>query len=117
MTPCPVRFPILSPGDAVTLAEGLGISTPPKYLTCDLEADHGGRHHDPVVGWWQFVPFLMDLGELPDHPNCKCAPVEPLGPQLPTVDTAVRLPAWWVAERADQLFGDTSPQIFFPLER
>lgn len=113
-----MRFPILNVGDSVTIVEGLGLSNPPKYLTCELEADHGGRHYDKTVGWWQFVPAepiepfpAVNLDGLPfaPHPNCRC--------ELATVDGSVPMPAWWVAERCDEVFGPTSPELFFPILR
>ncbi len=108
---CPVRFPILHPGDAVKIVEGLGLSSPPKYLTCDLEAGHEGRHHDPSIGFWEFVGFAgLGIPELSHpHQNCKC--------QLAEVDSSTRLPAWWVAQALEDMVGPTPPRLFFELER
>lgn len=79
-------------------------------LTCDLEKAHAGAHHDPIAGAWELVPDPFKLEPMPEpqHLNCKCA--------LPTVD-ARAIPAWWVAERLEEVFGSTSPRIFHQLER
>lgn len=80
-------------------------------LTCDLAEAHAGAHHDPVAGHWEFVEAPLDLGPIPtlDHPNCRC--------ELAKIDSAVRLPPWWIAAQCDEIFGPTSPRLFFPLEK
>lgn len=105
---CGVRFPIIEPGDVVKISEGYALSQPPKFLTCELEADHGGRHYDAIAGWWQFVPFTA-AELLGDHVNCRC--------ELATIETGVQLPPWWVADRCDEVFGPTAPELFFPVLR
>lgn len=95
-----MRFPVLE-----GTLEAFKSGGPPKYLTCELEADHGGRHYDKHAGWWEFVPFAQPPA---DHVNCRC--------ELVTIDAGVRLPPWWVAERLDEVFGNTAPRIFHPLE-
>lgn len=99
---CSLRFPILEPGQNVTGVEnGWALTNPPRYLTCDLEAGHLGPHRTPDGIAWQFIPGVDFL--------------EVAAGELATVAPS-RIPAWWVAERLEEVFGPTPPRIFHELE-
>lgn len=95
----------------------------PGYLSCVLEEGHEGQHVDPTGLSWEFMPytvetvvpleFTLEFLVGAHHPNCKCS-TQPLEPRLPTVNTAVRLPGWWVAEQLEAVFGPVSPALFHP---
>lgn len=127
---CPAEFPVfIGPGGWSPLQ--VWPTDRPAKLVCILENGHEGAHCSPPpdgVGpllAWEFIaaspgvelaataPESFELPDPPDfHPNCKCT----IGPLLPSfIDPTERIPAWWVAERCDEVFGVTSPRIFHPI--
>jgi len=106
---CPARFPVHLTGAGWSPEPIPG--SKPDWLTCILEEGHEGPHCSPAPSSplashlaWEFKPY--HLGELGDHPNCKC--------ELPRIDSSMRLPLWFIHEALEEAFGQTSPRIFFP---
>lgn len=117
---CPARHALPPSTGKWWASEGLG-----GELSCVLEEGHAGAHLDPDGRSWQFVPkgfagldpLHFEIGPLAflaglDHPNCSCA----LPPMLPTIDSSIQLPEFWVREALEENFGPTSPRLFHPLE-